>query len=216
MRDASSPSEGPCFEDVTRDFLDAPLRAAVLAVIDEQRARGASGFRPAPDAEERVSETVLDQLLSAGDMVSDIVVSREISNCVAYNFDNVTGAVMDAGLAAVRRSVDGQVRARLATCFHHAERLAAENTGHFWYPPGGFMSWHTNLRTPGWRLYISHSADPGRSFFRYRDPATGHMVTDLDRAWNVRLFAIDPARPFWHAVYSETDRFSLGYKIYPL
>ena len=31
----------------------------------------------------------------------------------------------------------------------------------------------------------------------------------------VRLFAIRADKPFWHAIYSETNRFSLGYIIYP-
>jgi hypothetical protein len=37
----------------------------------------------------------------------------------------------------------------------------------------------------------------------------------IDGAWDVRLFRIDPAVSFWHAVWSQTHRFSLGYTIQP-
>ena len=54
-----------------------------------------------------------------------------------------------------------------------------------------------------------------RSFFRYRRPDGGEIVTSLDTGWNVRLFEVNPARPLWHAVWSETDRFSFGYVVRP-
>jgi hypothetical protein len=75
------------------------------------------------------------------------------------------------------------------------------------------MGWHTNFKVPGWRLYITHAAEPGKSFFRYRDPENGSIVTSWDREWNFRLFKVCKEKPFWHAVYSETDRYSFGYNI---
>ena len=77
------------------------------------------------------------------------------------------------------------------------------------------MAWHTNSGVPGWRLYISYAQEPGKSFFRYRDPDTDEIVTSVDDEWTVRLFAIRADKPLWHAIYSETHRFSLGYMIYP-
>lgn len=75
------------------------------------------------------------------------------------------------------------------------------------------LGWHTNLRKPGWRFYITHSEQPGKSFFLYRDPANAKIVTALDHEWDFRLFRICPRSSFWHSVYSETNRFSLGYMI---
>ncbi len=205
----------PVYADITGQFLDDDLRTAVLKVISLQRAAGPRGFVPDPAAANAVSPEALDTLLREDAAVSDIVVTREISNCVAYNFDNVRGALMRDDLASLRERIDRGVHARLGGFFSDPDSMVAENTGHFWYPPGGFMGWHTNLRTPGWRLYITHCDEAGKSFFRYRDPVDGQVHTEADDRWNVRLFTIDPDRPLWHAVYSDTHRFSFGYKIHP-
>jgi hypothetical protein len=77
------------------------------------------------------------------------------------------------------------------------------------------MAWHTNSGAPGWRLYVTYAEEPGKSFFRYRYPDTHEIITSVDDEWNVRLFTIRADKPFWHAIYSETNRFSLGYMIYP-
>ena len=89
--------------------------------------------------------------------------------------------------------------------------MTVSNSGHFWYPPGGYMGWHTNSFNPGWRLYITYVDEPGKSFFRYRDPSTGKIVTSMDEQWDFRMFRVDRDEPLWHAVYSETNRFSMGY-----
>lgn len=57
--------------------------------------------------------------------------------------------------------------------------------------------------------------EPGKSFFRYRDPDTHEIITSKDNEWNVRIFEIRSDKLLWHAVYSDTNRFSLGYMIYP-
>jgi hypothetical protein len=36
----------------------------------------------------------------------------------------------------------------------------------------------------------------------------------MDKRWNIRIFKISRESPLWHAVYSGTNRFSLGYVIY--
>ena len=76
------------------------------------------------------------------------------------------------------------------------------------------MGWHTNNKAPGWRAYLTHASEPGKSFFRYRDPGSGEIVTSMDKEWDLRIFNVDPNAPFWHAVYSDTDRFSFGYRIF--
>ncbi len=57
------------------------------------------------------------------------------------------------------------------------------------------MGWHTNSRAPGVRIYVTHAEEPGRSFFRYRDPDTDRVVTAPDDRWNVRVFRVGGEKP---------------------
>ena len=172
-------------------------------------------YRPNPSADALVSEEALDALEVAGAAPADIVEDRALSNCIAYNFPNVEDAVMNRAVTQARRRVDAIVTRKVRALFSGGRRPGVFNSGHFWYPPGGFMSWHHNLRTPGWRLYVTYAEEPGKSFFRYRHPDTGEIVTLTDRQWDFRLFEIAPERTLWHAVRSETHRFSIGYRILP-
>lgn len=88
-------------------------------------------------------------------------------------------------------------------------------SGRTWYPEnGGYMGWHTNSNNKWFRLYCSFAREPGKSFFRYRNPQTKEVVTSWDKSgWNFRIFKIDD-NLLWHSVYSETDRFSIGYALY--
>lgn len=76
-----------------------------------------------------------------------------------------------------------------------------------WYPPGGWMDWHTNSNNPGKRLYVSWSETGDSGMRWYRD---GEVVNDPDQqGWNVRIFDT----PQWHMVYADCWRFSVGWKI---
>jgi hypothetical protein len=121
--------------------------------------------------------------------------------------------VRDDRVAELRRQLDLAMTGMLRRLLGHAWNLEARRSGHFWYPPGSHMAWHTNNKAPGWRVYLTYAAEPGRSFFRYRDPRTGEIITTMDNQWDLRLFRVDPAHSLWHAVYSETDRFSFGYAV---
>lgn len=197
--------------------VDEELREAVAVVLDAMHPEDAGflnrHFQAFSGAKKEVSEAALAPLLNEDAWVSDIVEDRRISNCIAYNFDNVSGAIIDEEIEKKRQCLDGLMLERARSLFPRSPNLSIENTGHFWYPPGAYMGWHTNLRTPGWRCYINIADDPDRSFFRYRTPQGGNIVTSWDKTWNVRLFHITPTEPLWHAVYSDTNRFSLGYKI---
>lgn len=84
-------------------------------------------------------------------------------------------------------------------------------SGRNWYPPNGYMGWHTNANVQGFRLYCSHTPVANQSFFRYLDPVTNQIETSWDTAgWNFRCFRTD-LEPLWHCVYSKTDRISFGY-----
>ena len=188
------------------------IRDCALSLVALQKKGSA-----APDtidmvtAREQTSEWLLKTILNEGQQHSDIVVDRSLSNCLAYNFDNVDNAIIDTGLAKQRLQLDSMVK-EFATQWFQGD-FDCENTGHFWYPPGAYMSWHTNARTPGWRMYLTLADDEGKSFFRYCNPRSGVIHTSWDKHWDIRLFNVTIEDPLWHCVYSETNRFSFGYKL---
>ena len=90
-------------------------------------------------------------------------------------------------------------------------------SGHFIYPPTGYMGWHTNYKYPCKRLYITYATEDKKSFFRYRDPETKEIITDYDdKGITLRQFDVTGKPPyFWHCVGSDCIRISLGYRINP-
>ena len=90
-------------------------------------------------------------------------------------------------------------------------------SGNFIYPPTGYMGWHTNYKSQGKRLYITYASEDKKSFFRYRDPETGEIITDCDdKGITIRQFYVSRKPPyFWHCVGSDCIRISLGYRINP-
>lgn len=170
-------------------------------------------FRPCPTALSEVSTSVLEQRLQSGKNVEGIGTQRNITNAIIFNFRTIEGSILRSDLVAVRKRVDRMVADRVKNLFSNSEEIITWNSGNFWYPPKGYMGWHTNQGLPGWRLYINYAEEPGKSFFRYRDPETGEIVTAWDKEWNFRLFRVTKEKFFWHAVYSDTNRFSLGYLV---
>ena len=90
-------------------------------------------------------------------------------------------------------------------------------SGHFIYPPTGYMGWHTNYKYPCKRLYITYATEDKKSFFRYRDPETNEIITDYDdKGITMREFIVTGKPPyFWHCVGSDCIRISFGYRINP-
>ena len=88
-------------------------------------------------------------------------------------------------------------------------------SGFFLYPAdGGYMGWHTNSDAPYTRVYITHALEGDKSFFRYR--IDGECVTSWDKAgWVMRQFEVndDAKDKFWHTVYADTKRLSVGFRI---
>mgnify|MGYP001337444706 CR=1 FL=1 len=89
-------------------------------------------------------------------------------------------------------------------------------SGRFWYPEGGYMGWHTNSDAPGKRIYLNYSCEDRKSFFRYMDK-DGQVKTSWDqKGFTMREFDIgDSHDRLWHCVYSNTNRLSFGFKVYP-
>lgn len=170
-------------------------------------------FTSNPQADYEVSPEALECLLQTGEYRSDIRTHPHISDCFVFHTKGFETTVIRDDIIALRKSVDNIVRDRIPKLFKADGQLTAIVSGHFYFPPGGFMGWHTNSRVPGWRFYVTHAEEPGKSFLRFRDPKTNSIITAWDKRWNVRLFRIDPQEPLWHAVYSSTHRYSIGYGI---
>ena len=84
-------------------------------------------------------------------------------------------------------------------------------SGRFHYPPKGFMGWHTNSNMAGWRAYATWCEEGDKSFFRYFDK--NKMVTEQEKqGWNFRAFKVTKEKLYWHCVYTETNRFSFGFR----
>lgn len=207
------------FLELNRWCEDEDFLAAMKVCIDAQRiAAGdplAMNFSPNSEASLATSENALQQILSVGDNVHGISKQPEISNVIAFNTNNVSDAVNSDNINRMRESVDALVDAKFRETFAIKNSSGMRCSGHFWYPPGGYMGWHTNSESPGWRLYISHTDEAEKSYFRYRHPETEQIITTMDNEWDVRLFYVSNDRPLWHTVYSDTNRFSLGYRLVP-
>lgn len=142
-------------------------------------------------AQERVSEDALSVLLEYG--------SRDVAtlDCNLYKFNNI--------------SFDWLSGALVPSLPIKTKGLGL--SGRIWYPPAGYMGWHTNDNNRGYKLYCTHCRESDKSFFRYRNPYTNEIVTSWDKAgWNFRIFRIQEEL-LWHCVYSETDRISIGYTL---
>ncbi len=196
---------------------DSELREAVKDCVAAQKKASEetlkTSFKPELRAAREVSPEALDEILKRGEAINGIRTEREISNVIVFKDKRYAGAVFGEELAAAREKVDQVVVRKMRELFEEGAGLEIRGSGFFLYPPQGYMGWHTNWQNPGWRLYVNYAVEPGKSFFRYRDADTGKIVTSLDREFNFRLFRASEDQPFWHAVYSDTYRYSLGFKI---
>jgi hypothetical protein len=194
---------------------DDRLKSLVIRCVEAQKKAAESyrreRYRPHSEALGEVSEEKLSGILASHTDVHGISKDPDISNAIVFNAPNVSDSVQSQEVLEARREIDALIRGKLADLFGMRSGLNVIGSGHFWYPPGGYMGWHTNSKAPGWRLYVSYSGENGKSFFRYREPGTGRIVTSKDSGLNCRLFRVSGDRLLWHAVYSDTDRFSLGY-----
>ena len=89
-------------------------------------------------------------------------------------------------------------------------------SGQFYYPPTGYMGWHTNAGAPCERFYITWASEDKKSFFRYYDYEKDEIITDYDdKGITVRQFNIPDRWPhLWHCVGSECDRLSIGFRVH--
>lgn len=195
-----------------------PLVSVIRACVEAQREAGAGwrqSFRSEPNAESRVSEQSLESLLASGTEVAGLASERHITNAIPFGIRSVRDSVRHPRVARLLRELDAALSGWARQAFEPGEKPVFFSVAQYWYPPGSYMGWHTNSRFPGWRLYVTYCAEPGKSFFRYRDPLSGEVVTSMDTGLDFRLFEVSKERHLWHAIYSETDRYSFGYMVRP-
>ena len=85
-----------------------------------------------------------------------------------------------------------------------------------WYKPGSYMGWHTNAEGyEAYRFYIVWCDEDNKSFFRVRDPETGEIITRWEKkGWNFNYFKLgNKEKPTWHCLYSDCNRFSVGFRL---
>jgi hypothetical protein len=91
------------------------------------------------------------------------------------------------------------------------DKKFVQTTGRFYYPPNGFMDWHTNSNNPGYRIYATFCKESNKSFFRYK--LNDSILTEYElQGWNFRLFEVKKINPYWHCIHSNTHRFSFGFQ----
>jgi hypothetical protein len=86
-----------------------------------------------------------------------------------------------------------------------------------YYPPGGFVGWHTNWNANAYQLLFTWSRT-GNGYFKYWDLEKQEIVTIQDvPGWQCRWYYFgrhdEPNHHCWHAAYAGCDRVTLAYKV---
>lgn len=174
------------------------LEAAKNWLIYHRSQLNASDYDPELPKSEIERRLSLDHLLSIQHKDQGRVVAGSDVNQI--KFSNIRFSALTHRLAVTLESL-----------LEPRRTMRLFQSGRNWYPPNGYMGWHTNANVRGFRLYCSHARDSRQSYFRYFDPTTKEIKTSWDsKGWNFRFFRTD-LEPLWHCVYSETDRISFGY-----
>ena len=97
--------------------------------------------------------------------------------------------------------------------------LGMEARGNFYYPKGAYREWHTNAyHVNGYRMYFI-ATGKGGSYFNYINPESNQVVNLKDANEYANIFYVYGTdnwdKMIWHSIYSNTDRFSLGFNIHP-
>lgn len=85
-----------------------------------------------------------------------------------------------------------------------------------YYPPGGFVGWHTNYDASAYQVLFTWSKT-GDGYFRYYDLEKKEIVTLQDvPGWQARWYHFGPENEphniCWHSAYAGCERITLAYK----
>jgi len=73
-----------------------------------------------------------------------------------------------------------------------------------YYPPNGYMNWHTNSNNPSTRIYLVRSTDTPESKMKFKD-----KVIEDKPFWSFNIFEV--GKNTWHCIDAKTERLSLGF-----
>lgn len=97
--------------------------------------------------------------------------------------------------------------------------LAAKNTAvHTYYPPGGFMGWHTNHNAIGYNILLTYNPDGEGGFFRWYDSVKDEIKTLPDpKGWSCKVGYYggyterEKGNMIYHCCGNTVKRLTLGY-----
>lgn len=78
-----------------------------------------------------------------------------------------------------------------------------------YYPPSGFIDWHTNENIPWYNAICTYSST-GSSFFEYKDNDQIIRVNDL-QGWSVKYLKWEKEDPVWHRAVSNDQRITVTF-----
>lgn len=90
----------------------------------------------------------------------------------------------------------------------------AETASFSYYPPEGFVGWHTNANNVSHQLLFTWSEN-GDGYFRYYDNKKKKIITQPDKkGWQCKsLFFGSKNKPLWHCCYTKGPRLTFAVKL---
>ena len=85
-----------------------------------------------------------------------------------------------------------------------------------YYPPKGFVGWHTNWNAFGYQIILTWS-ESGDGYFQYYDMQKEEIVRHDDvKGWQARWYRFgridEPEHHCWHSAWTNCPRFTLAFK----
>lgn len=84
-----------------------------------------------------------------------------------------------------------------------------------YYPPGGYIGWHTNENNSGYQFIFTWS-EKGDGYFQYYDSTLERIINIPDKpGWQVRRYHFgdrDNNEVLWHSAYTDCKRITMCVK----
>ena len=98
------------------------------------------------------------------------------------------------------------------SCNDFISDLGANSSAVFlFYPPGGFVGWHTNQNNSGYQFIFSYSENGDGYFQHYDQQAKKIIVTKDQPGWRCHYhhFGKEPEDHCWHSAYTNEPRITI-------
>lgn len=98
-----------------------------------------------------------------------------------------------------------------------AESGAGQSALFNYYPPGGFVGWHTNENNPGLQMLFTWAQENASGYFQYYDMQEKQVVRIIDNeGWSCRHYRFgypeEPQHLCWHSAYTDSHRITIAIK----